>query len=225
MLDTSRHYETPEGIQLDIRIAGPVVRACAWSIDMLIRAGLYLAITMLFSFFGGLGVSIILIGIFLIEWFYPVLFELRSGATPGKRAMGLQVINDNGTPVSLSASLIRNLLRAADFLPFMYGFGLLSMLANREFKRLGDLAAGTLVVYREKAVERRALPRVTPERPPSGLGREEQRTLLEYAERCDSLSADRRVELAEILSPVTGVRGEGAVARLHAYASWLAQGR
>ena len=225
MLDTTRSYETPEGIALGIRIAGPVVRTCAWAIDMLIRAGLYLAIAIPFSFLGGLGIGMSLIVFFLIEWFYPVLFELRKGATPGKKAMGLEVIHDNGTPISWSASLIRNLLRAADFLPFLYATGLVSMLLNRNFQRLGDLAAGTLVVYRNRAEVRHELPDAQPVHPPNNLTSDERRTLMAFAERSPVLTPDRRIELAEILSDLTGKRGEQAVQEIHSYASWLAQGR
>ncbi|AKH20562.1 RDD family protein [Sedimenticola thiotaurini] len=225
MLDTIRSYETPEGVALSLRLAGPVVRSCAWAIDMLIRAGLYLAIAIPFSFLGGLGFGLSLVLFFLIEWFYPVLFEMRQGATPGKKAMGLEVIQDNGTPVSWSASLIRNLLRAADFLPFLYAAGLVSMLLNRNFQRLGDLAAGTLVVYRSRVVERPALPDVPPVHPPMQFVSEEKRSLLEFAERAPQLTQARRIELAEILTDLTNQRGEAAVHELLAYAGWLAQGQ
>ncbi|WP_051302157.1 RDD family protein [Sedimenticola selenatireducens] len=225
MLDTSRSYETPEGIALSLRIAGPVVRSCAWAIDMLIRAGLYLAIAIPFSFLGGLGFGISLVVFFVIEWFYPVFFELRQGATPGKKAMGLEVIHDNGTPVSWSASLIRNLLRAADFLPFLYATGLISMLLSRNFQRLGDLAAGTLVVYRDKASVRHEMQSVPPVQPPNHFTSEEKQTLLAFAERAPLLTAARRIELAEILTDLSGRRGEPAVSELLAYASWLAQGQ
>ncbi|MCV6611186.1 MAG: RDD family protein, partial [Amphritea sp.] len=160
LTDTVRTHETPEGIRLQLRMAGPVVRACAWAIDALIRVVLYGLIGAMFSFFGGVGTAVMLILFFLLEWFYPVVFEITSGATPGKKAMGLVVIHDNGTPISFVASFARNLLRAADFLPFLYAAGLLSMLMNRDFKRLGDLAAGTLVVYKELPVERHPIPEV-----------------------------------------------------------------
>ncbi len=171
-----------------------------------------------------MGVAFILIGIFLVEWFYPVIFEVRTGATPGKKAMGILVVHDNGTPVSLSSSLIRNLLRTADFFPFLYGFGLLAMLFNHEFKRLGDMAAGTLVVYGDKSVERMALPMVQALRPPAGLTGDEQHTLLAFAERSSVLSDDRKAELADILSNITECQGSAGVGKLHAYASWLAGG-
>jgi len=225
VLDTSRSYETPEGIRLEIHIAGPVVRAWAWAIDFAIRAGIYLVLSITMGFFGGLGMAVVLISFFLIEWFYPVLFEVRTGATPGKKAMGIQVVSDNGTPVSWSSSLTRNLVRAADFLPFLYGFGLLAMLANRDFKRLGDMAAGTLVVYIDTPPVRQALPAAEPIAPPGDLYVEEQRTLLAFSERTSILTPDRSEELADILSELTDKRGAEGVKRLHAYASYLAQGR
>ncbi len=198
-----------------------MVRACAWAIDAAIRAALYIAIAIVFAFFGGVGMAVILIGVFLVEWFYPVVFEVSSGATPGKQMMGIWVIHDNGTPVSWPSSLVRNLLRAADFLPMLYGFGLLTMLANKDFKRLGDLAAGTLVVYREQPPQRGELPEAAAEAPPLDLTVDDQRTLLEFAERSSLLSRDRGVELADILSKLTGKTGPQAVKSLYAYANWL----
>ncbi|MCW8945057.1 MAG: RDD family protein, partial [Sedimenticola sp.] len=177
------------------------------------------------SFMGGLGMGVTLIFFFLIEWFYPVFFELKQGATPGKKAMGLEVIHDDGTPIGWSASLIRNLLRTADFLPFLYATGLISILLNNNFKRLGDLAAGSLVVYRDKVTVRPELPDVKPQQPPSAISSDEGRTLLAFAERSPVLSSDRRVELAEILTGLTGKQGDDAVTELHAYANWLSQGR
>jgi uncharacterized RDD family membrane protein YckC len=115
-VDTLRRFETPEGIEIELRLAGPVPRAGAFAIDLLIRFGLYLVLLPLAGL-AGVGVGLILLALFLLEWFYPVFFELRSGATPGKRAVGLVVVHADGTPVGPSASLLRNLLRALDFLP------------------------------------------------------------------------------------------------------------
>ncbi|MEN8166014.1 MAG: RDD family protein [Pseudomonadota bacterium] len=224
LLDTLRQYEIPEGVSLEFRLAGPVVRACAWGIDTALRGLLYLALLFLFSFFGGLGIAAMLISIFLIEWFYPVIFELLNGATPGKRAMGIWVIQDNGTPLTPAASIIRNLLRTADFLPLLYGFGLVSMLVNREFKRLGDLAAGTLVVYRDRPSERMSPPSERVVSPPMELNEAERRAVLAFAERAERLSSSRRIELAEMLSGVTGRRGQQAVENLYGYANWIIKG-
>lgn len=224
-LDTLREHETPEGIRLELRLAGPVVRACAWLMDALIRALLYLGLGILLSYLGEMGTAAMLILFFGIEWFYPVVFEVRSGMTPGKKAMGIWVIHDNGTPVSLGSSLVRNLLRAADFFPFFYAAGLLTMLFNREFKRLGDLAAGTLVVYRDRGDRRSAIPDADPLPIPMGLDFQGQEALLDFAERDATLSVDRKVELANLLYSVTGRAGEPAVRQLYGYANWLARGR
>jgi uncharacterized RDD family membrane protein YckC len=94
---------------------------------------------------GGIGVAFWLILLFALEWLYPIAFELTaSGATPGKRAFGLRVTMDNGLPVTAAAAVTRNLLRAADFLPFGYGFAIVSMLLRRDCRRLGDIAAATM---------------------------------------------------------------------------------
>lgn len=223
--DTIRYHETPEGIRLQLKLAGPVARACAWAIDTAIKGVIYALIMLLGAFLGGVGVALMLIGFFLLEWFFPVFFEVSSGATPGKRAMGLVVVHDNGTPVSLPASLIRNLLRVADFLPLLYGVGLLSILANRSFQRLGDMVAGTLVVYREKERGVMAIPDAAPKPPPGKLSVDELRNLLAFAERSAQLSGERRIELAEQLFELTGKRGQAAVEELYAYANWLTRGR
>jgi hypothetical protein len=114
--------------------------------------------------------------------------------------MGIQVIQDTGIPVTPAASVIRNFLRIADFLPMLYATGLISMMCNREFKRLGDLAAGTLVVYRDDKRERVRPPSEKVEKPPLELCEEDQLTLLAFSERAEELSAERREELAGLLS-------------------------
>ena len=118
---------------------------------------------MVAAFIGGIGIAFLLILFFALEWFYPVVFELTpSGATPGKRVFGLRVVMDNGLPVTAAASLTRNLLRVADFLPFGYGFAIVSMLLRRDCKRLGDIAAGTIVVHEPRPVPRIELTEVAP---------------------------------------------------------------
>jgi uncharacterized RDD family membrane protein YckC len=223
-IDTLRIHETPEGVDLELRVAGPVVRAAALAIDTLLRAALYLALTPLLTF-SGVGIGLALLGFFLLEWFYPVFFELRSGSTPGKRAMGLAVVHDDGTPVGPAASLIRNLLRVADFLPMFYAAGLASCLLDRDFRRLGDLAAGTLVVHVEPPLK----PQAIPERPAIPLSLqlapETQQAVLAFAERSPRLSDARRAELAEVLIGPLGHRGEAAAEALLGHANWLARGR
>ena len=225
LIDTLGYYEIPEGVRLEFRLAGPVVRAAAWAIDAAIRALLYLVFTIIFAFMGGVGMALMFIGFFLVEWFYPVLFEIRDGATPGKKAMGIQVIQDTGVPVTPAASVIRNFLRIADFLPVLYAAGLISMMSNREFKRLGDLAAGTLVVYRDDKRDRVRPPSDRVEKPPLELSEEDQLILMAFSERAEELSAERREELAGLLSGLTRRQGEAGVKALYAYANWIIKGR
>src|SRR5215470_4339864 len=125
MLDTTRRVPTPEGIELTLRLAGPVPRAIAWAIDLAIRAGLLFLVMMVASPLGRAGVGVLLITAFFVEWLLPAWFETNwNGQTPGKRALGLAVLNDDGTPVRWPGALTRNLLRAVDFLPILYGIGL-----------------------------------------------------------------------------------------------------
>ncbi|QVL46956.1 MAG: RDD family protein [Thiocapsa sp.] len=222
-IDTVRLHETPEGVDLALRVAGPAPRAIAYLLDLVIRFALLLVVLPLAAF-SGFGTGLILLAVFGLEWLYPVVFEVRSGATPGKRAMGLMVVHDDGTPVRLPASLIRNLLRAVDFLPMLYGVGLVSMLVDRDFRRLGDLAAGTLVVYADPPPAKPSIPQVAAQAPPAGLPVEAQQAILAFAERGHTLSDARRIELAEILAGGVGRRGDAAVAQLNAWAAWLARG-
>lgn len=223
MLDTYREIETPEGVELHLRAAGPVARALAFSVDFSLRILVFLFLSIVLAFAGHFGGGVFLIAFFLLEWFYPVLFEVYwHGETPGKRLFDLRVLNDNGTPVTWGASLVRNLLRAVDFLPSFYGFGLVSMLINRDFKRLGDLAAGTVVAYQERAVRAAVMPDVPAAAPPIGLNLEEQRALITFAERAQRLTEVRAEELADLLAPVTGVHGMAGIQRLYRMANWLA---
>ncbi len=128
-LDTLYQVNTPEGISLRLSPAGPVSRMLAWLIDILIRLvinGIFFATL---AFFGKTGIGIALILSFLLEWFYPVYFELyKKGQTPGKKMFNLYVTMEDASPISPGASIIRNLLRFVDFLPFLYGFGFISIL-------------------------------------------------------------------------------------------------
>lgn len=211
-------------MDIELRTAGPVVRAVALAIDTLIKGALYLALAP-FLAFSGLGVGLALLGAFLLEWFYPVLFEVLRGATPGKRAMGLMVVQDDGTPVGAAASVIRNLLRVVDFLPLFYGAGLVSTLVDRDFRRLGDLAAGTLVVHVERRLERGDIPDEEPLPLPRPLPIQVQQAILDYAERSTRLSTERRAELAEALSWLSQCKGAAGEKAVLGYASYLARGR
>jgi uncharacterized RDD family membrane protein YckC len=225
MLDTTRRVATPEGIELTLRLAGPVPRALAWAIDLGIRLAIVMAVMTVAAPFGRAGWGVVLLLAFVVEWLLPAWFEAQmAGQTPGKRLFGIAVLNDDGTPLRWPGALTRNLLRAADFLPLLYGVGLVTMLINRDFKRLGDLAAGTVVVYHSKEAEPvRKIPEAAPLPPAVDLDLEEQRAVLELAERSSSLTRERFEELAELPRPLVGnLHAERAAARLLGVANYLA---
>jgi uncharacterized RDD family membrane protein YckC len=227
MIDTIHAVQTPEGVDLALHVAGPAPRGLAYGLDLLIQGvGLSTVQTTLFSAGRtGFTVGLYLVVGFLTTWFYPVLFEvLAHGQTPGKRIVGVRVVQENGTPIGWSASILRNFLLVADFLPLLYLAGVVSMCVDASFRRLGDLAAGTLVVHapREQRATRAATrvgegePAVAPALP---LTLDEQRAVIAFAERAPLLSRERADELAAIPTALTG--GAEPRARLVAIASWL----
>lgn len=226
-MDTLARVETPEGIVLSLRPAGLVSRTMAFLLDLLIRLALDLGIALVFGAAGKMGFGVILIGMFCVEWLYPILFELsRWGATPGKRSLGLRVVMDTGLPITPAAAITRNLLRVADFLPLAYGIGIVSMLLNRECKRLGDLAAGTLVVHAEPVVLHDAPPAAPSLAPARPLTPPQQAAILAWAGRAKRLTPARFEELAQLASPVLpgeaprdATRGDSP--RLLGVAQWL----
>lgn len=223
MLDTARLIATPEGIELTLRLAGPAPRAVAWAFDLVLRAIALMLLSAAMLPLGGVGMGLWLISWFLLEWLFPAACEVWfSGATPGKKVMALQVVHDDGTPVKWSAALTRNLLRAVDFLPVLYGVGLISMLINRDHKRLGDLVAGTLVIYRESSHKISSIAPAPPLAPPVALALMERRAVLDYAERLPSLTPERAQELAEIATRlVGGAHGALAQQRMLQIANYL----
>jgi uncharacterized RDD family membrane protein YckC len=223
-LDTVVAAETPEGIALELRPAGFVARANAYVIDLLVRGAILYVAAIVLAVLRGVGMALILITVFALNWLYPIIFELLAGAaTPGKRALGLMVIMDNGLPITPAASLVRNLLRVADFLPLLYGFGISAMLLRKDCKRLGDLAAGTLVVYKPSAGTVEQLPAAEPAAPAMALGPREQAAIIAFALRAPRLTVERAQELAGLARPVLSHSTAGAATtpRLLAVAQWL----
>lgn len=157
-MDHRYYVETPEVVTIAYTVAGPGSRCVAATVDTFVIALLQGALGALvfglgtLAGGGGGGLSNLLlalwaIGAFLLLWGYYLLFELLwSGQSPGKRLVGLRVIREGGRPIDFAASALRNLVRAVDFLPFGYGLGVITMFADSRARRLGDLAAGTLVV-------------------------------------------------------------------------------
>lgn len=220
LLDSTHNIATPEGIELRLPVAGLAARSLAWLIDAIIKFLGFFVAAIALQFLGTAGSGLFLIGLFAMFWLYNVLFEVfAGGATPGKKAMGLKVMNSNGTPVGWSGSVIRNLLRAVDVLPGCYLLGFLSVFFSARFQRLGDLAAGTIVVHR--LPERLAVVRDDSKPLPLNvpLAIDEQQALLSFAERAGGINDDRVAELAELLDPIIpGVDAE----QLKRHAHWLA---
>lgn len=215
MLDTLDRIETPEGIALSLHPAGPLPRAVAWAIDFAIRAAVLFSAGMLLAFAGDAGMGVYLVLLFVVFWLYPILFEvLRDGQTIGKRAVGLRVVNANGTPVTWLASIVRNLMRTVDMLPMLYAAGLIAGLLDRRGRRLGDMVAGTLVVHAPATRSAPAMPNAPLVLPPRTLLAEERAAVIAYAERAPQLTAERQRELADQLQSFTGSHGALGVQRL-----------
>jgi len=144
---------TPEGVELELVLAGVGSRLVATLIDLMIMGSVLVALWIVgFSAApvaegGGVLGAILVVLSFLVVFGYDVAFEtLASGRTPGKRAAGLRVVRLGGEPPGFLAAAIRNLLRLIDLLPAFYATGVFCILVTRRNQRLGDLAAGTLVV-------------------------------------------------------------------------------
>ncbi|MDX2504571.1 MAG: RDD family protein [Gammaproteobacteria bacterium] len=208
MLDTIKIAETPEGVELKLTCAGFYVRSIAWMIDAFIQGMIILLLVILLPRLGDFGMGLFFIVLFFLHWLYPVFFEMAmQGQTPGKRVMKVQVLLIDGTMVNWGASLLRNLLRTVDFLPAFYALGVTVMLLSRDFRRLGDLAANTIVVYKRdlqemKAQEINSEIQTEPYMPKVALNAKEQQTIVHYAERMQQFSPQRAEELASLARPL-----------------------
>lgn len=200
-----------------------MARTFAYLLDLLIRFGVFILLVMLLkAVLGGMADGLLAITYFAMEWFYPVLFELLpKHATPGKRVLGLTVVMDSGLPITPAASLLRNLLRAVDFLPLGYGVAWVSMLCRADFKRLGDLAAGTLVVYQHSTSLHAKLPQATPLPPARPLSTREQAAVVTWASRAQRLSGARSDELAQLARSILPPHSPDATVALRGVAQWL----
>jgi uncharacterized RDD family membrane protein YckC len=223
LLDGRLSLTTPEGVRLLLTPAGPYLRLTAWVLDFALFVGLMLLTrTILPS--GKLGDGIAMVITFVTYWGYPILCEVYCGGrTVGKRATGLMVVRDNGLPVGWRESTLRNLLLVADFLPMVYVTGLVSMMLDRRFRRVGDIVAGTLVVHRDKPAVRPLAPQAVPLALPFPLNADQQRTLTDLFERENRLPSERMAELGSIAEPLTGTTGQDSVERMRGYVAGFTQ--
>lgn len=225
VIDTTISIDTPEGVPLCLRLCGPSTRAWACLYDLFIRCLLYILLLLLCLWaFGDGATAILILFSFFSEWFYPVFFELfKEGQTPGKKKYNIRVIHADGTRIGLQASMLRNLLRVIDFFPFLYGFGLISCLLDGKFRRLGDLAAGTFVVYTEEKLTTPKWPKVDYKKVASAqvpirLEVKEQDALIAFAENHENYSRERQIELSEHLALLHKKKGLEGLHQLWAYA-------
>src|ERR1700674_4665638 len=149
--DTDLVVATPERVSFDYQVAGLGTRAIAQVLDILIILGILTAVYFVAASFAVVGsaaaVLFLVIGAFVVIFGYFWVSEaLWSGQTIGKKAFRLRVVGDRGEPLTFMQAGIRNVVRIVDFLPYGYGVGFVVMFANGKGKRLGDLAAGTIVV-------------------------------------------------------------------------------
>jgi uncharacterized RDD family membrane protein YckC len=192
-MDDHHIIDTPENIEFSYAIAGIGSRFLATVIDTVFLALVQLLLLLVVGLAIGL-LEAMEVGLqhldsiflavwsllsFLFLWGYYIFFELFwNGQTPGKRAIKIRVVQRGGRPVGFAAAVIRNLVRVIDFLPGFYGIGVLIMFIDRQARRAGDLAAGTLVVKDRLSVSLDSLARqaersARPVRPPSSIGPEQ----------------------------------------------------
>jgi uncharacterized RDD family membrane protein YckC len=205
-----RTISTPEGVQLALPLAGIGSRFMALLIDYLIGGvAIVIAILAALALGGELAGTIVSVtAILAINVLYFTLFEVFGGGrTLGKRVTGLRVVTDGGGQVGLRASLIRNIIRVLEVGVLAYAPAIVSVLATRNNQRLGDLAAGTLVVRDTKlqsVVTAPQTPPVSSERYASwdvtGIGEEEAGAVRSFLERRSQLRPGARRALAQQLA-------------------------
>jgi uncharacterized RDD family membrane protein YckC len=201
---------TPEGVDLQLVLAGVGSRFGAALIDLIIQIVLIAAITVAFDTAGilsGWGTLVYITVLFVVVFGYDIAFEvLSSGRTPGKRLNGLRVVRDGGFPVGFVSSAIRNTLRLVDFLPTSYIVGCAAILITERNQRLGDLAAGTLVVRERRAASSAPAPRpqqfdrAHPTWDVGTITAEELLTVRRFLDRRDAIDATARAQLAHTLA-------------------------
>ena len=227
-LDATIDIVTPENISFRYRVAGPFRRLPAFFIDVLLRFGVWMAIAFILGLLGafqfvsgGLGLAMMLILMFVMEWLYGGILETYwNGQTVGKRVMGIRVLSVDGQPINGLQAMMRNILRYADMMPLIplsvlteqpspfpiptFVIGLVAPLLNSRFQRLGDLVCGTMVVIEEKSflldaatLEDPRVAQLAAELPHGfNVSRTMAKALATYVDRRQLFSPPRRREIA-----------------------------
>jgi len=232
-IDLTAVITTPENIQFEYRIAGPFRRLPAFLLDFVLRGVCVVAFFVLMIFIGAMAsipFGMILFLIFLVsfafDWFYGLFFETYwNGQTPGKWLTKTRVISVDGRPINAYQATVRNFLRLADFAPMVsfemmssdaqpvyaiptFLVSLLCMSMSPRFQRLGDLAAGTMVVVNEQSwvptnikLEDARVASLSEHIPPNfRMSSTLAKAIALYAERRNRISMGRRTELASHLA-------------------------
>ena len=212
-LDTTVRLITPERIVFEYPLAGPFRRLFAYLLDLLVVLALVAIISIvstLLTLGTASGMGPILIGYFALVWGYGAFFEgLFNGQTPGKRGVGIRVVSDQCVPITGAQAVLRNLVGSVDGLfPFCFLTGLTSMVLTNKFQRLGDLAAGTMVIVEERQrrvgvirLKEPAVDALLPWLPVRiAAGPEMARALSDYVKSRGRFSAALREEMARPLA-------------------------
>ncbi len=211
---------TPEGVALELTLAGLGSRAIAGAIDLVLKAVVVLVLLLAVGVLIGGAALLLVPAAGLAMLLYDVGFEtLGGGRTPGKRSSGLRVVRASGRPVDFTSSMIRNVLRLVDGLPLSYVPTIVSVVLTRRNQRLGDLAAGTVVIRERHAADARRWG--PPVRPPdraaagahwdvSAVAARDLATVRAFLERRDGLAGDARARLAAQLDGALRPRVGGA---------------
>ncbi|MCL2480076.1 MAG: RDD family protein [Spirochaetaceae bacterium] len=202
--DTSLSVQTPEGIEFILYPAGFLIRACSYSIDFAIQLIFIITAALTInSLIAIVGTWLWMLILFGVSWFYHVICEIFfKGQSLGKKILGLRVVRSDGSPINPGASFLRNLLRFADTFLFLYIIALICMSASNGFRRLGDWAADTLVIYTTNSLSNSRrfdmswLSRYETVTPSKGLSYEEKQTILMFARRYPLMSKARADEIA-----------------------------
>ena len=224
--DTSFRAETPEGIEYTLYPAGICARFVAYGIDTIIKWVALSIFMIIFYIFlhGTAGFWVMALIYFAVDWFYHVAFDIfHRGQSPGKWFLGLRVVQSDGSQVSAGASFVRNLLRFFDGYIGLYIIAFLSASASKAFRRPGDWAAGTLVIYTwqsqvphhsDKMDWLGGLKPILPDRP---LSYEEKQGILMFARRYPLLGEARADEIAGPLAASLQNRTEPVTSGASAY--------
>ncbi len=215
-LDTTVRLVTPERIVFHYPLAGPFRRVVAYLLDLMLLIFLSIlalvASLLVFGLLGAgsVGVGAFLVASFVLTWGYGAFCEgVFNGQTLGKRLMGIRVVSEQGVPITGAQAVLRNLVGALDGpIPFVYLLGLSSMLLTRKFQRLGDLAAGTMVVVEQRRrrigvirVHDAAVDAILPWLPVRiEAGPEMARALSDYVKHRNRFGRSRREEMAAHLA-------------------------